>query len=59
MTNEQMLVQIGIVVGETVRRAVQESEARLKVYVDERLNAFEQRLTEKLQEVGERLSAPI
>ncbi|MCX7570892.1 hypothetical protein OS242_13155 [Tumebacillus sp. DT12] len=53
MTNEQLLLQIGRMMGDTVREAVQE----MKAYVHEVVQDSEERLTRKIEEVDERLSA--
>ncbi|MCX7570893.1 hypothetical protein OS242_13160 [Tumebacillus sp. DT12] len=54
MTNEQLLLQIGRMMGETVREAVQESEQRMRVYVQEvvqtSIQESEQRMKEYVQE---------
>ena len=74
MTNEQLLIQIGRLMGETVREAVQESEERMKAYMDnavhaseERMKAYvdhvvhasEARLSKQISEVDQRLSEQI
>jgi len=59
MTNEQMLLQIGRMVGDTVRQAVLESEERMKLYVHDVVQASEGRLSQQIGEVDQRLSAAV
>ena len=62
MTNEQLLLQIGRMIGDTVRDAVQESEARLSRqmnHVAEQLQETDERLSRQIKETDERLSRQI
>ena len=49
MTNEQLLLQIGRMVGDTVREAMKESEERLELHVHSQVQASEERMKLHMQ----------
>ena len=59
MSNEQLLMQIGRLMGDTVREAVQESEERMKQYVHDVVykvvHESEERTSKQIQELKERV----